>query len=374
MNGNFPSGKVPIRVLLPRIFSFSQHFLGDEFYYFCRIEKIRNVKKEQVEQIFDKFSELNVLVIGDGMIDNYLWGNVDRISPEAPVPVVTVTKQENRLGGAGNVSLNIQALGATPILVSIIGNDEKGRVFMELVLENNLIPDGIIIDEERTTTVKTRIISGRQQISRIDIEVSNPVDNEYENRIFERIENIIGREHVHVIIFVDYDKGLITQGLISKVTKLAKRKNILLAADPKCRNFNHYKGVDLFKPNFKEFKEGLRLSIEKTELKRLELAAEEFRRGNDIGHIFITLSDKGVFLTDGISQSYYPAEVRDVSDVSGAGDTVMATAGLCLAANLPPSFMAQLSNLAGGLVCEKLGVVPVDRERLKHEAKKIQFF
>lgn len=332
------------------------------------------MKKEQVEQIFDKFSELNVLIIGDGMIDNYLWGNVDRISPEAPVPVVTVTKQENRLGGAGNVSLNIQALGATPILVSIIGDDEKGRVFMKLALENNLIPDGIVIEQERITTVKTRIISGRQQISRVDIEVSNPVDSEIEDRVFERIETIIGREHVHVIIFVDYDKGLITPGLISKVIKLAKRKNILLAADPKHRNFNHYTGVDLFKPNFKEFKEGLQLPLEKADLTQLGLAAGEFRKRNNIEQIFITLSEKGVFLTDGLNQNYYPAEVRDISDVSGAGDTVMATAGLCLAANLPAAFMAQLSNLAGGLVCEKLGVVPVDREQLKLEARKIQHF
>lgn len=329
------------------------------------------MKKEQIEQIFEKFTALNVLVIGDGMVDNYLWGNVDRISPEAPVPVVTVTKQENRLGGAGNVSLNIQALGATPILVSIIGDDEKGRTFSELMRENNLPCDGIILDETRITTVKTRIISGRQQISRIDIEMSNPIDEELETRVYDRIKYIIEKQQVQIIIFVDYDKGLITPGLINKVITLAKEKNILLAVDPKHRNFSYYKGVDLFKPNFKEFKDGLKLVIEKTDLELLKIAAEKFRKENNIELIFITLSEKGVFLLDGDDRTYYPAEVRDISDVSGAGDTVIATACLCLAARLPYSFMAQLSNLAGGLVCEKLGVVPIDPVRLKHEAKKI---
>jgi rfaE bifunctional protein kinase chain/domain len=332
------------------------------------------VKKEQVEQIFDKFSELNVLVIGDGMIDNYLWGHADRISPEAPVPVVNVTTRENRLGGAGNVSLNIQALGATPILISLIGNDEKGHVFMDLVQQNNLVPDGIIVDEERITTVKTRIICGGQQISRVDIEVSTPIDEARENRIFERIENILEKKRVQIIIFVDYDKGLITPGLIRRVTNLAKQQNILLAADPKCRNFGFYKQVDLFKPNFKEFKEGIGIPVVKNDLTALELAAEEFRKKNDIGSVFITLSEKGVFLAGESGSMYFPAEVRDIADVSGAGDTVMAAAGVCLAARLPSLILAQLSNLAGGLVCEKPGVVPVDRERLKHEAKKIQFF
>lgn len=332
------------------------------------------MKKEQVEQIFDKFSKLNVLVVGDGMIDDYLWGNVERISPEAPVPVVTVTKQENRLGGAGNVSLNIQALGANPILVSMVGTDEKGKIFKNLMRENNLVPDGIITSEERITTVKTRILSGRQQISRIDIETSVPVGKNEEDQIFRRIETIVDREQVHVVIFADYDKGIITHGLISKVTNLAKQKNILLVADPKHRNFNHYKEVHLFKPNLKEFKEGLKLTLENDDLDGLGLAAEEFRKRNNMQRIFITLSDNGVFLSDGITQNHYPAEIRNISDVSGAGDTVIATASLCLAANLPSSVMAQLSNLAGGLVCEKLGVVPIDKEKLKYEAKKIQFF
>lgn len=330
------------------------------------------MKRDNIEQVFSKFAELNVLIIGDAMIDSYLWGKVDRISPEAPIPIVTVTKQENRLGGAGNVSLNIQALGARPILVSIIGDDEKGRIFADLMQENNLSDDGIFVDEKRMTTVKTRIISGGQQISRVDQEISTLIDQDFESRVFERVTQIIEKENINIVIFVDYDKGLITPGLIRNVIELAKSKNILTAADPKNRNFNHYQNVDLFKPNFKEYKEGLKLQVEKTDMEALKKVSENFKKENHIGLLFITLSELGVFLTNGVKQNYYPAEVRDIADVSGAGDTVIAAASLCLAAGLPIPFMAQLSNLAGGLVCEKLGVVPIDLELLKKEARKIQ--
>lgn len=330
------------------------------------------MKRDNIEQVFSKFTELNVLIIGDAMVDNYLWGKVDRISPEAPIPIVTVTKQENRLGGAGNVSLNIQALGATPILVSIIGDDEKGRIFAELMQENHLNNKGIFVDEKRMTTVKTRIISGGKQISRVDQEISTLIDHEFAEKVFDRIKNIIEIDHIHIIIFVDYDKGLITPWLIKNVIELAKSKNILTVADPKSRNFNNYQQVDLYKPNFKEFKDGLKLQIEKTDMEELKKISENFKKDNQIGLLFITLSELGVFLTNGVKQNYYPAEVRAIADVSGAGDTVVAAASLCLAAGLPIPFMAQLSNLAGGLVCEKLGVVPIDLEQLKKEAKKIQ--
>ena len=336
------------------------------------IGKNQKVKKDNIDQVFSKFSELKVLVIGDAMIDNYLWGKVDRISPEAPIPIVTVTKQENRLGGAGNVSMNIQALGATPILVSILGNDEKGRIFEELMEEKKLPRQGIFIDPSRITTVKTRIISGGQQISRVDHEISILIDASFEKLIFDKISSIINSEKINIVIFVDYDKGLITPSLIRNVVELAKSNNILISADPKNRNFNHYQQVDLFKPNFKEFKEGLKLTSDKTDMEELKSVSEKFKKENQIGLLFITLSELGVFLTNGVKQNYYPAQVRDIADVSGAGDTVIATASLCLAIGLPTPFMAQLSNLAGGLVCEKLGVVPIDPEQLKKEAKKIQ--
>jgi rfaE bifunctional protein kinase chain/domain len=329
------------------------------------------VEKVYVEEVFDKFSEITVLVIGDAMVDNYLWGRVDRISPEAPVPIVTVTKQEDRLGGAANVSMNLQALGATPILVSIIGNDEKGKVFLEKLQEKKLSDEGIIIDKGRMTTLKTRIFSGTQQISRIDQEVSTLIDKPTEKQVLDTIQQIIANRKIDIIVFVDYDKGLITPTIIKQVTDLARQKSILLAVDPKVRNFMRYKNFDLFKPNFKEFRDGLKLNIEKNNLEELKKAAEKFKKENQISLIFITLSELGVFISNGVKENYFPAEVRDIADVSGAGDTVIATAALCLAASLPAPVIAQLSNLAGGLVCEKAGVVPIDKERLKKEAEKI---
>jgi rfaE bifunctional protein kinase chain/domain len=169
------------------------------------------VKKDNIEDIFSKFSEINVLIIGDAMVDSYLWGNIERISPEGPIPIVTITKQENRLGGAANVALNIQALGATPILVSVIGEDEKGRIFTQLMNENNLINDGLFTDLTRMTTAKTRIISGGHQISRFDQEISSFIDSEFEQLVFDRIIQITNSEHIEIIIFADYDKGLLHQ-------------------------------------------------------------------------------------------------------------------------------------------------------------------
>lgn len=329
------------------------------------------MEKDYIEQIFKKFTELNVLVLGDAMVDNYLWGKVNRISPEAPVPVVTVTKQENRLGGAGNVSLNLQALGATPTLVSIIGNDEKGSVFSKLMKEKQLSGEGIFIDETRMTTVKTRIISSGQQIARVDQEISNQISPELEKRIFEKIKEIINLKTIHVIIFVDYDKGIITPGLIKNVIDLARSKRIMTAADPKSRNFNNYNLIDLFKPNFKEFKEGLNFEFEKNDLQNLKTTSEKFQKEKQIGLLFITLSELGVLLTNEVSQNYFPAEILDIADVSGAGDTVISVASLCLATGLSAPIIGQLSNLAGGLVCEKAGVTPIDLIQLKKEAKKI---
>jgi len=373
VNGNFPQRIVPIRVfrsppdskIPPHV-----HFTG--YFTTFAARKNQEVKKDNIEEFFSKFQKLNALIIGDSMVDSYLWGHVDRISPEAPVPVVTVSKQEDRLGGAGNLSVNLQAFGATPYLVSVIGDDEKGRVFTELMKENNLINDGIFVDRNRMTTVKTRIISGGQQISRVDQEISTLIDEEFEKAVFDRISHLINSRPINIVIFVDYDKGLITQSLIKNVIELAKSRNIITAADPKNRNFNNYQQVDLFKPNFKEFKDGLKLQIEKTNLEELKKISGNFKKDNQTELLFITLSELGVLVTNGVEQHYYPSEVRDIADVSGAGDTVIATASLCLAAGMPIPFMAQLSNLAGGLVCEKVGVVPIDIDQLKKEARKIQ--
>jgi rfaE bifunctional protein kinase chain/domain len=330
------------------------------------------VEKLKVEQVFKKFSEIRALVIGDAMVDSYMWGTVDRISSEAPIPIVAVKRQENRLGGAANVSLNLQALGATPVLVSLLGNDLKGDIFMELLKKRQLGDAGIMRTGNRQTTVKTRILSGSQQVVRVDEEISDLIGPEEEAIVFQRVETLVEQQKFDIIIFVDYDKGIITKTLIDKVTGLARSKGILVAVDPKKRNFNNYTNVNLFKPNFKEFKEGLKLALEKKDLQAILNEAEKFKKEKKLDVIFITLSELGVIISNGMTQNHFPAEIRDIADVSGAGDTVIAVASLCLAAGLPTRFMAQLSNLAGGLVCEKSGVVPIDSERLKIEARKIK--
>ncbi len=330
------------------------------------------MEKLKVNQVFNKFRNIRALVIGDAMVDTYLWGNVDRISPEAPVPIVSVHRNEERLGGAANVSLNLQALGATPVLFSIIGEDNKGDTFMQLMEKHNLSQEGILRSESRTTTVKMRILRGTQQIVRVDEEISNYISKDEEKLFIEKISALIEKQHFDILLFVDYDKGIITPNVIKKITLLAHKKNILIAVDPKKRNFNLYKEVDLFKPNFNEFKAGLEANINKNDIGEILNAANTFKKKKELGTIFITLSELGVLISNGIKENHFPAEIRDIADVSGAGDTVLAVASLCLAAGMPTKFIAQLSNLAGGLVCEKSGVVPIDQERLKVEAQKIK--
>jgi len=325
------------------------------------------VEKAQTEDILNKFSKLKALVIGDAMVDTYLWGKIERISPEAPIPIVTVTKRENRLGGAANVSLNIQALGATPILFSVIGNDAKGKDFLNLLKKRNLSDEGIFRDAGRKTTVKSRVISNGQHIARIDEETTDFISPELEEKLFSAICRIIENQKINVIVFVDYDKGVITPGLIKKVTELAVKKGIYTVADPKIRNFRLYQGIDLFKPNFMEFKEGTDYQGRKDDLANLLAAANEYKQKKKFKLIFITLSELGVLISNAVDQAYFPADIRYIADVSGAGDTVISVASLCLAAGLPPRLLAMMSNIAGGLVCEKVGVVPIDKEQLANK-------
>jgi D-glycero-beta-D-manno-heptose-7-phosphate kinase len=331
------------------------------------------VNSQEVQQLFDQFEKITAIVIGDAMVDSYYWGKVERVSPEAPIPIVSVTKKENRLGGAANVSLNLQALGATPLLFSVVGDDEKGRRFRKMMEKNNLNSEGIFTDPQRITTLKSRIICNGQHIARVDEESTEFIDANLELIIFNAIERTIEERKIDVIIFVDYDKGVITPSLFRKVHHLAREKNIFIAVDPKKRNFSLYEEVDLFKPNFKEFIEGTGQVIQKGNLDKLKIAAEEYKKEKSLKLIFITLSELGVFISNGVSRTYYPAEIRYIADVSGAGDTVLSVASLCLATNTAPHMMALLSNMAGGLVCEQVGVVPINRGRLKKEMEKSGF-
>ena len=319
--------------------------------------------------IFEKFNSLNVLIIGDVMIDSYIWGKVERISPEAPVPVVRVTKKENRLGGAANVALNIQSLGASPYICAVIGDDFDGENFLSLLKAQGLSNEGLIKIKTRPTTVKTRIIAHSKQIARVDAETERNLSGSNTLLVLNKIKQIIADHRIDAIIFEDYDKGLITKELISKTVKLAKEIGIITVADPKKRNFNAYKGVQLFKPNLKELREGLKIKIDPLNIEQVEQAVERLKKQLGTNTIMLTLSENGVYVSSENGNKHILAHKRDIADVSGAGDTVIATAALCLAAGLNEFKTAEIANLAGGLVCEHVGVVPIDKVRLFKESQ-----
>lgn len=327
---------------------------------------------KKIKTAFKKFENLKILVIGDVMIDSYIWGTVERISPEAPIPIVSIHNQERRLGGAANVALNIKAMGATPILYSVIGDDDRKEDFIDLLTEENLSDIGIIIDPSRITTVKTRIISDRQHLLRVDEEIDYPLSPETEQMFDQQISELLTTGKVDAIIFQDYDKGTITSTLIRSVVNTANQEGIPVLADPKFRNFLEYEKVNLFKPNFREFIRGLNVNCAKSDYARIyDIVRTYLHDQQAIGIVMLTLSELGVFISTTEGYYHIPAEIRDVADVSGAGDTVISMAGLCLAAGLDTEYIATISNLAGGLVCEKVGVVPVDKQELLDECIKV---
>jgi len=331
-------------------------------------------KQKSVEELFSAFNKLNVLIIGDVMVDSYLWGKVNRISPEAPVPIVAISKKENRLGGAANVAINVQALGATPVLCSVIGNDTDGKLFLELMKKQNMATDGISLSTSRTTTVKTRVIGNNHQLLRVDEESDEEISHQDRKRLLDHISRLLKSNKPDVIIFEDYDKGIIGKFLISEVVKLAQQKNIPVAADPKKKNFNHYRNITLLKPNLKELREGMKLDLEKGNVNEISRALKQLAEENQVETVLVTLSEKGAYVYNKNESQYLPAHVRTIADVSGAGDTVISVAALCLAAGGSPVMAAALSNFAGGMVCEKVGVVPIDKLQFSKELKAAKLF
>jgi len=326
--------------------------------------------KGELEQLFNKFNSLTALIIGDVMIDAYYWGKVERISPEAPVPVVQVQKRENRLGGAANVALNVKSLGAKAIICSVVGDGNKGDIFRATLKENNFSTEGIIDSNERMTTVKTRVISQGHHLLRVDEEITTPLSKTDERHLLNCIKGILEKQRVDVIIFEDYNKGVLTENVIATVIDLAKNKNIPVTVDPKKENFFAYKNVTLFKPNLKELREGLRVEFDKNDNAALRESIDTLQEklGNDI--TMVTLSELGIITKDREGFLQEPAHQRSILDVSGAGDTVIGVASLALAGGANKKIVTSLANLAGGLVCEKVGVVSIDKEVLLAEAIK----
>jgi len=319
------------------------------------------------DSLFQKFTGQKVLIIGDVMIDTYLWGKVTRVSPEAPVPIVSGVIDENRLGGAANVALNVKAMGAVPILCSVIGGDERGDLFLELMEQQNLSDIGLIVDDHRVTTQKTRIISGNQHLLRVDEEMDIILSNRMQEQLLERIESLLWSGGIDAIILQDYDKGVLAPRVISGVIDSSGKVAVPVLVDPKFRNFEQYRSVRLFKPNFKELVRGLKLDLPKHQFRMISEAMIRYQQEKQIEILLVTLSEQGVLVSSNGSYSHIPAFVRDIADVSGAGDTVISVSALCTVAGLAPGEIAAISNLAGGQVCERSGVIPVSREKLLDE-------
>lgn len=321
------------------------------------------------DQLFEQFSQVKVAVVGDVMLDTYWWGRVERISPEAPVPVVALDRSELRIGGAGNVALNLRSLGAPVAIFSVLGEDNDGRQLDELLTNKGIDTSYLFFSTERKTTNKIRVISRNQQMMRLDSETIRDLSTTEENALYDRLEDYIVKEKPSVLVFEDYNKGVLTTSLIDKLIQLCKKEGIITTVDPKKKNFFAYKGVDIFKPNLKEVKEGLNLAMEKVSLDELQEVHRLLRKELEHEISFITLSEKGVFAQQGDQSVLTPSHIRNIADVSGAGDTVIAVASLVYAVTRNVQLFAAVANIAGGLVCEEVGTAAIDRERLLQECK-----
>lgn len=321
------------------------------------------------ETLFQQLGLIKVGVIGDVMLDTYMWGHVDRISPEAPVPVVSLDQKEFRIGGAANVALNIASLGASVSMLSVIGDDDDGKQLKQLLAQKQIKTDFLLSSTKRITTSKTRIISRNQQMMRLDNEITTDLGYEDENRLILAVQNFIAQEKPDVLIFEDYNKGVLTQLVIQRTIDLCRHNGILTAVDPKRKNFFNFTGVDIFKPNLKEVKEGLNLLLDDVNEASLKSIHQQLKEKLRHRISFITLSEKGVFFNNDEQAGIIPSHRRNIADVSGAGDTVIAVASLIYAATKNMQLMAEVANIAGGLVCEEVGTAAINKEKLLKECR-----
>ena len=323
------------------------------------------------DKLFSDISKMKVAVIGDVMLDTYWWGNVERISPEAPVPIVAVDKREKRIGGAGNVALNVQALGSKVALISILGDDEDGVHLKQLLLDNNIDTRFILESKKRITTNKIRIISRNQQMMRLDAEHTEDLDETDETKLQNQIEKYIVSEKPNVVILEDYNKGILTQNIIENTIELCNKNNIPIAVDPKRKNFFSYKNATLFKPNLHEVFTSLNLIPEEISIDSLSEIHNKLRENLNHSISMITLSDKGIFYQERNNKKIIPSHRRNIADVSGAGDTVIAVASLIYASTCDIKLATEIANIAGGIVCEEVGTVAVNKEELLKECKRL---
>lgn len=323
------------------------------------------------DSLFDAFKNIKVGVIGDVMLDTYWWGNVDRVSPEAPVPIVSVTKKEKRIGGAANVALNLYSLGVAVHVLSVLGEDEEGNQLIDLLNQHKISTNYLTRSKHRITTNKIRIIGRNQQMMRLDAEMTDFINAEQEIQFIKNCKNYIENEKPNIIILEDYNKGVLSETVIKEVMMVCKEKNIPVAVDPKRKNFFSYTGATIFKPNFKEAKEALNVLDDSISLNSLNVIHEALRQ--KLHHVisFITLSEKGVYFNSSEKKMLIPTHIRNIADVSGAGDTVIAVASVVFAATQNEQLMAEIANIAGGLVCEEVGTAAINKDKLLEECKRL---
>ena len=316
----------------------------------------------------NRISELTAIVVGDVMIDAYLWGDVNRQSPEAPVPVLLKSGKDSRIGGAGNVARNILAMGAKAHLATVIGNDISGKYLAQMLEEKGIGTNAVISEHARTTTVKTRIIKGSEHMLRVDEETTESISEDSRKSLKSEIENLLDSQQVDVIIIEDYDKGVMSEELARFLIVQATERGIPITVDPKLKNFSVYKGVDLFKPNLKELREGLGLEVNPNDSESIKNAVEKLHSELELKMSLTTIGGNGMWIHSSELTHHHQVGIsRNVIDVSGAGDTVIAVASLMLAAESSPAEIAKAANIAGGQVCEKSGVVMVNLTDLSTE-------
>lgn len=309
-----------------------------------------------INKILDKFKDLNVLIIGDIMLDTYSIGRVERISPEAPVPILKLERNESRLGGAGNVALNVKSLGAEVTIYSVVGDDIYGRELIHLLHKNDISTE-IVVDNNRRTTVKNRFISGNHHLLRVDEEDDSIISDDITENFLDSLHKDIN--NYDVIIIEDYDKGVLHKKFIENIIHLANENNVYTLVDPKIKNFHYYNGVTILKPNLKELQNGLNILDNNID----EHCNKMIKKMNLVGCL-VTLSENGAYINYDGKSNKVDAIKTEITDVSGAGDTVSAVAALCLSLNLPPIEILTISNIAGGLVCKHPGVVPINIDEL----------
>jgi rfaE bifunctional protein kinase chain/domain len=323
------------------------------------------------DHLFESFRHTKIGVVGDIMLDTYWWGSVDRISPEAPVPIVSLQRKETRVGGAANVALNLRSLGAPTTLFAVIGKDAEGIELMGLLNQQGINTNYIYASEQRVTTNKVRVMGRNQQMMRLDHEHTNDISSSEEDQLLDNFVKYIEAEKPALVILEDYNKGVLTERTITSILAHCKLKGIPTSVDPKQKNFLSYKGCTIFKPNLKEVKEGLKLEIGAVNLSNLNKVHDALAESLNHEISFITLSEHGVYISDTNTHHLIPTHIRTIADVSGAGDTVIAVASLTYASTKDMLLAAEIANIAGGLVCELVGTAPIDLSALKAEVKKL---